>query len=129
MDYAADALSRPGVSAELEAFADDKLAAYIVDPSVFPEHRGSPQVPIEQLPEKFRILGGSWDQPPVVVLYPESCGYSQLRQDQCDTTPTRVHLLWGHGRHEIVIKPPLSPKPQNARFIRLVTKRVFVRAG
>lgn len=117
---AADALEEMGVYRELETIADTLFQDYVDTASTLPQATfgSGRQVPLERLPEQFHSLGGSWRQPPDVIL-----------RDSESLEARQLRLHWGNGRHAIVVFEAPPPQIPEGFYVRKVSPRTYVIAN
>jgi hypothetical protein len=108
-----------GWDKELEVLCDKILNEYLPIYDSLPRAKFGKghKLPDRLFPKKFRILGGLWGEP-VLVL-----------RNHDDKVETSLAFLWGNGRHNIVIyqKPPDQQIKGN--ITRKISERVYVYAG
>ena len=116
----ADWLLMSGNAADLEAVAD----AIQVEFGDHPERLGTTRlgrpglVPIDRLPSKFRGLGGYFKSSLEVVLETETPAHA-----------ARLVLMWGNGRHQVVVYGSAPTFKPRGFAVREVTSRVHVVAN
>ncbi|MEL6195718.1 MAG: hypothetical protein AAFQ77_01525 [Myxococcota bacterium] len=117
VNNAADILEETGAYRELEGIADRIFADC---PAAAANHlpvRHGPglRLPVEFIPERFHLLGRSYDTRPDVIL--RGCESSQGMQ---------LRLHWGNGRHAIVVSDTPPDELPMSFYSRQVSPRTYV---
>lgn len=119
VDADANKIVRKNWSPELEALCDNLLTEFLPQTNILPRSRfgGGYLLPAELVPGKFRRLGGLWGDPELILRSKE------------DKNGPLIILLWGNGRHNLIITPLETTFKLKSYYYRKISERVFVSAN